>query len=135
MNKTKKTLQKIQIAALLSVASGSVYFSGCATVAVAGAAGTVAYMRGDLTASFDKTVAQMSAAIDAAGTEIGLNKISATSDETGSMHTYRNAQDKKIIIKTEKKAENVTEVSVRVGTVGDKDLSNMIMDKIKKNLG
>ena len=110
-------------------------FSGCATVAVAGAAGTVAYMRGDLTGSFDKTVAQMSAAIDAAGTELGLSKISATSDATGSMHTYRNAQDKKIVIKTEKKAENVTEVSVRVGTVGDKDLSNMIMDKIKKNLG
>ena len=77
----------------------------------------------------------MSAAIDAAGTELGLSKISATSDATGSMHTFRNAQDKKIVIKSEKKADNVTEVSVRVGTVGDKDLSTMIMDKIKKNLG
>jgi hypothetical protein len=135
MKKSKKSLQKLQIAALLAVASGSVFFSGCATVAVAGAAGTVAYMRGDLTASFDKTVAQLSTAIEAAGKELGLNQISATSDATTSMHTFRNAQDKKIVIKTEKKGDNVTEVSVRVGTVGDKDMSNMIMDKIKKNLG
>jgi len=136
MKKNPKKNNKLKVALLLAATStAGICFSGCATVAVAGAAGTVAYMRGDLTASFDKTVAQVSAAVDAAEKELGLNQISATSDATTSLHTFRNAQDKKIVIKSEKKGDNVTEVSVRVGTVGDKDMSTMIMDKIKKNLG
>ena len=134
MKKNNKKSQLIKVAAILATTSAGICFSGCATVAVAGAAGTVAYMRGDLTASFDKNVETVSAAINAAAQELSLNEIAVSSDVTAAEHSYRNAQDKKIVIKATSKGDNVTEVSVRVGNVGDKDLSNVIMDKIKKNL-
>lgn len=65
---------------------------------------------------------------------MGLIEISATADANAAEHTYRNAQDKKIVIKANSKGDNATEISVRVGKVGDNDLPNSIMVKVKKQL-
>jgi hypothetical protein len=48
--------------------------------------------------------------------------------------TARNAGDKKIDIDLKKISDKATEISIRVGTFGDENLSRVILGKIKKRL-
>lgn len=47
----------------------------------------------------------------------------------------RTAQDVKVRVDSESVGENVSEVFIRVGTLGDKDLSMTILDEVKEELG
>jgi len=118
---------------LLAVLMVSV--SGCVLAAVgAGAAGTVAYMRGDLEAIRVERVNEVYEATKKAVTDLGYAVTKDQKDATSAEINLRDAQDKKIIIKLNATPEGPTDISIRVGTFGDESLSRLIYDKIKENL-
>lgn len=113
----------------------AVFGQGCVAAAVGvGAAGTIAYVRGDLEAveshSLDKVYEASLKALD----ELELNVISKSKDALSATINARDAQDKKIKIMLKKTAEQTTKISVRIGTFGDETKSRLIYQKINYNL-
>lgn len=121
---------------LTLVLCGSVMLlQGCMVAAVgAGAAGTVAYFKGDLesveAASLDAVWQATLSAVE----EMELYVISKEKDALGASLTLRDAADKKISIELATVTEDSTRVSIRVGVFGDERKSQMIYSKIKENL-
>lgn len=110
--------------------------SGCLAVAAGAGAGAaaVAYVRGELQTTvsedYDATVKATHRAID----QLGFVKVSEKKDALIAILTVRNAADKKIEIRLDRSARNLTQVRIRVGVFGDEALSMAILDKIKANL-
>ena len=107
--------------------------SGC-LVAAAGAAGGVLYAKGDLESTLSATPAKIAAATEKAFAEMKISKTSAVSSDLDAEIIGRSATDKKVVVKSKAKGENISSISIRVGTFGDEDLSQVIFNKIKKNL-
>src|SRR5262245_32024344 len=120
------------VSVLLFTTSGCLLFVAGAA-AGAGAAG-YAYANGVLKATEPAPLDRVwSASVDAMkDLEYSITK-QAKDALTGNL-TARNASDKKIEIQMKKLSENSTEISIRVGTFGDENLSRVILDKIKKRL-
>jgi hypothetical protein len=121
---------------LIFLLVGIALFShGCVAAAVGvGAAGTIAYVRGDLEVvesySLDKVYQATETALD----ELELNVISKSKDALTGTINARDAQDKKVTITLKKVAEQTTSISIRIGTFGDETKSRMIYQKINYNL-
>jgi hypothetical protein len=129
----KSSLRKTLLAAL--VVFSVPFLGGCAAVAVgAGAAGAVAWYKGELKASLTQSVPAVNRATEEAIDELKLFKISAKADELTGSFTLRNAKDEKITIIVEKEGEGVTALRIRVGVFGNEALSRSILDTIKGNL-
>ena len=128
------TLKKAALAltAMLSL-SAILLTSGC-LVAAAGAAGGVLYAKGDLESTLAATPAKVAAATEKAFAELKISKTSAVSSDLDAEIIGRSATDKKITVTSKAKGEKFSSISIRVGTFGDKDISQVIFDKIKKNL-
>jgi hypothetical protein len=107
--------------------------SGC-LVAAAGAAGGVLYAKGDLESTLSATPAKIAAATEKAFAEMKIAKTSAVSSDLDAKIIGRSATDKKITVTSKAKGDKISSISIRVGTFGDKDLSQVLFDKIKKNL-
>lgn len=109
--------------------------SGCLAVAAgAGAGAAVAYVRGQLettiASNYEATVTATNRAIQ----QLGFAKVSERKDSLIDLITVRNAADKKIEIRLENLARELTRVRIRVGVFGDESLSLAVLDKIKANL-
>ena len=108
---------------------------GCVAAAVGvGAAGTIAYVRGDLEAVESHSLDRVYEATVKALDELELNVISKSKDALSATINARDAQDKKIKIMLKKTAEQTTKISVRIGTFGDETKSRLIYQKINYNL-
>ena len=85
------------------------------------------------------TLAASPAAVTEAANEVlgdmDLVIINASSTSIDGRVIARTAQDVKVRVDSEKVGENVSEVFIRVGRLGDPDLSLTILDKIKGELG
>lgn len=113
----------------------AVSVQGCMIAAVgAGAAGTVAYIRGDLqtveSADIDAVYKAVLKAID----ELELSITQKTKDAMTAKIVARDAQDKKITIKLGATVEGATKVSIRVGLFGNERKSRLIYEQIKEYL-
>ncbi|MDP6545243.1 MAG: DUF3568 family protein [Phycisphaerae bacterium] len=126
----KKTA--LTLVAMLSL-SAILLTSGC-LVAAAGAAGGVLYAKGDLESSLSATPAQIAAATEKAFVEMKISKTSAVSSDLDAEVIGRSARDKKVTVTSKATGDKISSISIRVGTFGDKDLSRVLFDKIKKNL-
>ncbi len=128
------TLKKaaITLVAMLTL-SPVLLTSGC-IVAAAGAAGGVFYAKGDLESTLAASPAKIAAAAEKAFAELKIAKTSAASSGLDSQVIGRSATDKRITITSKAKGDNISSISIRVGTFGDEDLSQTIFAKIKKNL-
>lgn len=125
-----KTLLHLLILSLIPV-----FLGGCvAVVAAGGAAGGVAYIKGELRVTLDETVTDVSNAVEEAGEELELNRISGDRDLMGGKFVFRNAQDQKITVTTTAETEATTELKIRVGLFGDEQKSQLILDRIRDNL-
>ena len=114
--------------ALLGLA---VFGQGCVIAAVGlGAAGTIAYVRGDLEATESKNIEAVYSAAVQAVEDLHLNLISKSEDALSATITARDAADKKITIKLKSTSEQTTKLSIRVGTFGDETKSQQIYQKI-----
>jgi hypothetical protein len=120
--------------AVLGLAAGS----GCALfvvggVAAAGAAGYV-YVKGELKstegASLDKTWNATLVSMK----ELSFTIIKQGKDGIAGELTARTAANKDVHIYLKKLSDTATEISIRVGTFGDEELSRTILMKIKSHL-
>ena len=100
----------------------------------AGAAGTVAYFRGELVSTFDNTFDEAFEATQKAVDELELIRISEKKDALSAVFTVQTAKDKKVSIILDKLDHEVTSVTIRVGIMGDESLSLTILGKIRENL-
>lgn len=113
----------------------AVFSQGCVVAAVGvGAAGTIAYVRGDLEAVESHNLDNVYEATLKALDELELNVISKSKDALTATINARDAQDKKIKIILKKTAEQTTKISIRIGTFGDETKSRLIYQKINYNL-
>ena len=109
--------------------------SGCVAVAVgAGAGAAVAYVRGQLETSLSEDYEATVEATNRAIQQLGFAKISEKKDALVAVIVARNATDKKIEIRLDNLARELTKVRIRVDVFGDEPLSLAILDKIKANL-
>lgn len=109
--------------------------SGCGVVVVGGAAaGTVAYVSGDLSATLEANLAQAVKATDIAIKENKIIQVSRSVDDLGAAYVLRTQQDDKIEIGLAETSVNATIITIRVGILGDEPLSNNILDEIQARL-
>ena len=128
-------MRKGQIFLALLLVSPVVLVEGCVVAAVGGgAAGTVAYIRGDLEAVEAKDIGTVYKATEKALEELGLVVSKKTKDALSAKIIARDAQDKKITIKLNATTEEMTKLSIRVGMFGKETKSRLIYQKIRDNL-
>lgn len=102
----------------------------------AGAAGTVAYLAGDLEVHEPYDIETVYAASKKALTELELHVVEGrtSKDALSATIVARDAADKQVIVKLKSTLAKGTAVSVRVGTFGNDTKSQLIYDQIRKNL-
>jgi len=111
--------------------------SGCAAVIIGGGvagAGAFAYAKSDREVILDSSIEVV---YDTAGQTLEaleINVVDSEKDALTAKLTGRGAENKKITIKLKRLEENLTEMSVRVGLLGNKNMSRVICDEITKNL-
>lgn len=128
-------MQMRQVFLAFVLAGTAVFIGGCVAAAVgAGAAGTVAYIRGDLEAVESEDIHTVYAATKKAVGQIGLSVTRDSKDALSAVIVGRDAQDKKITIKLKATAEKATKLSIRVGIFGSETKSRLIHQKIRDNL-
>ncbi|MBL7153277.1 MAG: DUF3568 family protein [Phycisphaerae bacterium] len=129
MRKQQAILAGLYVAAAVMV-------SGCVLAAVgAGAAGTVAYVKGDLEVIEAKKLEVVHEATVKALKDLELSIIQDTKDKMAATVVARDSQDKKVTVKLTAVTDESTEISVRFGTFGNEAKSTMVYNKIKENLG
>ena len=108
---------------------------GCVAVLVgAGAAGTVAYLRGDLEATMAEDVGTVYQASLTALEQLEITPTRKQKDALYAEIIARGADDKKIKIILKRTEENLTKLSIRIGYVGSETKSRVIYEQIKQNL-
>lgn len=111
------------------------WLSGCVIIA-AGAvgAGAVAYVRGELATSLEHELDDVYRAAQVALAKQEFAKIEERKSGLDAQLVHRTALDKRVEIKLEKITDRLTKLRIRVGLVGDQDLSLAILEKIKAEL-
>jgi hypothetical protein len=107
---------------------------GCWFLAgAAGGAGAVAYVKGELTSteavSLDTAWSATRKALD------DLKYETVKEEKTGlTRQIVANAEkDKRVVVTLEKKTDEVTQISVRVGLLGDRSQSDLILGRIRSH--
>lgn len=115
---------------------GTMWLSGgCMVAAVGlGAAGTIAYVRGDLQAFESERIDDVYEATLRAVDELELNVTTKSKDALSAIIIARDADDKKVTIKLKATAEGPTELSIRIGVFGSETKSRLIYQKIREKL-
>lgn len=122
------------ILALLAIGA-TVLLGGCMLAAVgAGAAGTVAYVKGDLEAVEAKKLDTVYDATKKALKQLELSVSVDTKDKISATIIARDSSDKKITVKLSAATDDSTNISIRFGAFGNETKSVMVLDKIKENL-
>jgi hypothetical protein len=124
-----------QVILTLLAIGATVLLGGCMLAAVgAGAAGTVAYVKGDLEAVEAKKLDTVYDATKKALKQLELSVSVDTKDKISATIIARDSSDKKITVKLSAATEDSTNISIRFGTFGSETKSGMVLDKIKENL-
>jgi hypothetical protein len=130
----KKSTPSLRVFALVLLL-GSFFAVGCAAVLVgSAAAGTVAYVEGELQKTEKGSVAQLAEATEDAFKDLEYKQISKTTDQTSAELIARTSGDDKVTVKLTMATDDTTKVGIRVGMFGNQELSLTILDQIEKNL-
>jgi len=112
--------------------------SGCFLFVVgavaAGAVGTVAYVDGKLEVSLGYKYEAVVAAANQAIVQLKFAKPEERKDALSDTLISHMANDDRVEIVVTNVSENLTKVDIRVGTLGDRQMSQTVLDKIKANL-
>jgi len=109
--------------------------SGCAVVAVgAAAAGTVAYVEGDLQVEEPHPLDKVYTATKKSLEALHMMVIKDTRDTHQAEIQARDVEDKKATIVLSSKNEGITKISIRIGFFGDEIRSRRIYMKIHETL-
>ena len=127
---------RIRQVLLITMLTGSMLLlQGCVVAAVGlGAAGTIAYVRGDLQAVESESIDEVYEASLKALKELELLPTRKSKDALSAEIVTYDAQDKKILIILKSEAEGTTKLSIRIGVFGSETKSRLIYQKIRDNL-
>ncbi len=110
--------------------------SGCAALlfggAAAGGAGTILYIKGELHSTEGVSLDRAWDATQTAIKDMGFTVTTEDKDAFSATLVAFTADGKKIQIALNRKADNVTEISIRVGTFGDESMSHLILERIRR---
>jgi len=110
--------------------------SGCAAVllggAAAGTAGTVLYVKEELHSSEGVSLDRAWNATQAAIKDMGFIVTTKEKDAVSAKLVALTADNKTIQIILNRETDNLTEISIRVGTFGDESMSRLILERIRK---
>jgi hypothetical protein len=122
----------LSLSAALFIAAAS----GCLALAAGAAAGvgTYAYVRGELTTSYDATLDRTWEAAQRAVDQLGFAVKERAKDATAARLIATDAEGKDIKLALKPQGLRITEVRVRVGVFGDESKSRLILDRIQSNL-
>jgi hypothetical protein len=122
-------------AAIILLAGIAIFCQGCVVAAVGlGAAGTVAYVRGDLESKETKNIEIVYSAALLAAEQLELRIISKSKDAFSATIIAYDAEEKRIQIKMSAPSEYSTKISIRVGTFGSETKSHRIYQRIYNNM-
>jgi hypothetical protein len=128
-------MKKTHIVLAVLLSSMTICVSGCLLVAVgAGAAGTVAYVKGELETTLSASMDNSYNATLRALEQLQLSTIQKTKDALSAEVVARTSEDKKVTITLTRVDDKSTKLTIRVGIFGDQDQSTTIYEHIKKNL-
>lgn len=128
-------MQIKRILLVIALLAAAVFSQGCVVVAAgAAAAGTVAYVQGDLESTEPKNIEVAYSAALLAMEQLELSVISKAKDSLSGEIIARDAQDKKISIRMTASSTQTTKLSIRVGTFGNETKSQQIYQKIYNNM-
>jgi len=125
---------------MIALLAGCVFFAGCAAPLIFFGAGTAAgvagykYYEGVLTVTYKAAYIDTWEASNRAAKALGLVVKSAKHDLTEGKIVARRAGGDRVTISLKYKSAKVTEVGIRVGTLGDKNASGTIAGQIRKEL-
>jgi len=100
----------------------------------AGAAGTIAYVKGDLEAVESAKLDVVYDATLKSLDKLELKVTTKSKDVLSGMIVARDAQDKKITIKFKAVTEEATKLYIRVGVFGSETKSRLLYQEIRENL-
>ena len=130
---TGKPMRAFLLFLLLSALSLS--SSGCAVLLVgAGAAGTVAYVKGDLETEEPYTVTEVFTAAKTALDDLDIARINEEKDALSAHITARDAADKKVTINITYITDHSSKLSIRISVFGSESKSRKIYQKIREHL-
>jgi len=115
----------------------SLLAGGCVAIVagVAGGAAGAIYVRGEAKVAFPHDVETVfNAAVAALEQDLKIPIESKAYDVTNGRIDARRADDNKVKVRLKLIGANVTEVRVRVGTVGDKSWSEIFLEKLESRL-
>jgi endo-beta-N-acetylglucosaminidase D len=108
---------------------------GCLVAAVGvGAAGTIAYVRGDLEAVESQRLDVVYEATLKAVEKLQLSVTTKSKDAMSAVIVARDAQDKKVTITLKAVTEEATKLYIRVGVFGSETKSRLIYQEIHESL-
>lgn len=128
--------RSIVVVVWMAVTVGVTALAGCLAVAAGAAAGvgTYAYVKGEMTTREDASLERVWAATQSAIEDLQIRVKEDAKDALQARVVAEKADGTYVTIKLEAEDENVTKISVRVGTFGDESESRLILDKIKERL-
>lgn len=120
---------------MAAVACGLVFCQGCGT-SVRGPEGAIEarIKYGTLTAKMDRGIDRVYQAVQEAVNELGLTTVMAQQDGVAAEVLARDAQGQNINIKLEAVSTSETELTMRVGMLGEENKSRVIFREIQNNL-
>ncbi len=101
---------------------------------VAAGAGTVAYIKDELKATEAYSVNDVWIATERAVDEMQLIVTEKEHYATAGRLDAYTADNKKVRIHLKRQGDNITEITIRIGTFGDEEFSRFILSKIQRNL-
>lgn len=108
--------------------------SGCVAFLAGGAgAGTMAYLRGEMSSAEDVPLVRARAAARTALTGLGY-PITSSSEDKGIRATFvaRKDAETNVHVTVERITDSATQVKIRVGLLGDQAVSKLILDRMRK---
>lgn len=124
--------QGVLVAVLLGAAG---LVRGCVVAAVGlGAAGTIAYVRGELQAVESEKLDVVYEATLKAAEKLQLAVTKKLKDVPSAAIVARDAQDKKVTVTLKAVSDEATRVRIRVGLFGSETKSRLIYKEIHENL-
>ncbi|MGH7851774.1 MAG: DUF3568 family protein [Thermodesulfobacteriota bacterium] len=132
-------MKKQKLLILVLLAACPFILTGClAAAAVGGAAaagaGTVAYIKGELKATEEATLNKTWEATVAAIDELQFLVVNKLKDNVSAELESKTADNKTVKIQLKRVTDNLTDISIRIGTFGDESLSRYILSKIEAKL-
>ena len=120
---------------LLMMVASPILNTSCVAVAAVGAgAGAYAYLRGSLDSHLSADFDQCLAAVRKEVPRMGYVKVRELSDQSSAKFIFRDTFDTKISIHLSQRSGGMTEITIRVGQLGDEDRSIQILNQINREL-